>query len=208
MQELWIGLTEGQGAVLSTLITVVAAGLGFLIVWLLFNNRVVNLQKAIEETEHHVKGYSDRIDEMMKDFASNLKEFQSTTDESFKQVKNTVGDLQTVTLAAADPNASEENLRQREAIQQDWYVIRDHLEHLVSTDPDEAARLEYGKIDRRRGYPVLIEAMRDEILRGKRQQFLEAANIWNKYRTGRATPIREDVDRIDALRIELAPGER
>lgn len=210
----WAGLTEGQGAVLSSLITVSAATIGILLGWFLFNGRVLNLKDAIDRSEEMLNSYRADMDKTLQKLSADLQNFQRLTQESLSQVNLSVDDLQSVTRtpsanSSGHSSADEEAAQRREEIRQYWYPIRDHVEHLA-TDPalNEQLRNKYARMDRR-SYMTFIEVLtNDGVFGSAASLYSEAASLWQAFRAGRSTPSPTDVDEMRRFHQQLVPNAR
>ena len=206
MGNWWTGLTEGQGAVISAGVTVVAAGVGVIIGARFFNGRVLNLREAITHSEEMLQGYRADMDRTLEKLSADLKSFQSMTQASLKGVEGTVEDLQANRATAEMSVAGEEDqlaAARREEIRKDWYPIRDHVERLATaTDLEEVLRSKYARMDRRRYLEFIDSLMNDGVFGAKASLYVEAATLWQSFR-GRGTPELEDIRRMRELRTEL-----
>lgn len=208
MDFFWANITEGQGAVLSSIITVAAAGLGIIVGYLLFNGRVLNLKDAIERSEEMLTAYRADMDSTLEKLSADLLNFQRMTQESLNQVSLSVDDLQSAqpaaVIAGSAANDEQEAASRREELRQAWYPIRDQIEHLA-TDPalNQTLRNKYAHMDRR-AYMSFIDAMiGDGVFGSLDQQYREAASLWQGFRSGRSTPSPADVDLMKSLNAQL-----
>ena len=77
-----------------------------------------------------------------------------------------------------------------------WGRIRDRLQAIALADTDRRARTRYARIDKRR-YPDLVAALDyDKKLGADASFFREAADLWQKFRAGRAIPSTSEVQRM------------
>ena len=81
-----------------------------------------------------------------------------------------------------------------------WERIRDRLEAIAANSQiDGRTRAKYGRIDRRR-YSDLVNALHNDGEIGADVNFYrDAVELWQKFRTGRATPSEGEVQTMQDL---------
>jgi hypothetical protein len=89
-------------------------------------------------------------------------------------------------------------------MRESWKRIRDRLEEIAS-DPeiDGRIRAKYGRIDRRR-YEKLVSALQnDGKLDADTDSYRAAVELWQRFRPGRATPSKDQVQTMRKLAERL-----
>lgn len=213
MGNWWLSITEGQGTVISGVLTITAAVFGVILGGLVFGGKVKNLETALEATEKAIDGHLQRVLQRLtsyeEKFASleakltTLEEQFSATSESLGQLRGSVGDLQS--SASPEHNEAEEQGIEfsREKIRDDWNAIRDLLENKAA-DPniDGRTRAKYARIDRR-SYNDLIDALEWDENLDDAARYRQAVEIWHQYRNGRRAIDQAQASRLNQLRADL-----
>jgi hypothetical protein len=189
---MWAGMTEGQGAVLAAIITVLGAAIGVVIGAKLFSGRVAKLEDAVEHSEKCVEEYLQTISAKISD----LDLVIATISGGLQKLKSDIEE-------SADEGA---NSAQREGqaspdidVREFWRAVRDKIEDAASnSEIDGRTRAKYGRVDRR-SYYDLIEKMEWDGWLENAGLYREAYQIWLKYKNGKKSITRDDRARMQAL---------
>ncbi|MEZ5956623.1 MAG: hypothetical protein R3C27_05345 [Hyphomonadaceae bacterium] len=207
--EYWTNLSDAQASLLSTLIIVVAGGLGVLLSAALFGGRVKNLETALAQTEGKInevlQSSSKRVDEFNAQVAEKLgavdEQFSATLD-ALGQLRNSVASLQD----SADKNAD----TLRDQLSSHWYAIATSLEEIASNPKIHGkTRARYSKIPRRTLndlYNTL--ASEGHIPADKAADYRAALELWSWHRNGRPALSENDVEKMKELALRLVPNYR
>jgi hypothetical protein len=102
--------------------------------------------------------------------------------------------------SAAQQNAQDSTDNMRE----NWARIRERLEAIATaSNIDGRTRARYGRIDRRRIGDLVNALHNDERLGADTELYRKAIELWQRYRTGRATPSPNDVQTMRELAERL-----
>jgi hypothetical protein len=162
--------------------------------WWLYSGKVTDLKSAVEQSDKILKEHKDSVEVSLSD----LKVQFSTTIEALGQLRGELGDFQS---ASVEEPENKDQAFNRDQLRTDWIAIRDQLEQ-IAADPiiDGRRRARYARIDRRR-YLDLIEALADnDALNGNADSYKKAVAIWQKYKNGRRSPTKADVQTMSELR--------
>lgn len=209
MHHYWENLTDPQASVLSTLILIVAGGLGVLWSAMLFGGRVKNLETALSATEGKIAEVLRNSEAKVDTFNSQLAEKLSVVDEQFSatldalgQLRNSVASLQD----AADKNA--DTLRDQLAAH--WSAVATALEEIASNPNIHGkTRARYSKIPRRTLHELFNTLVNEQrVPQEKVAAFKEALELWSWHRNGKPTLTQSDVDKMKELAIRLSSSYR
>lgn len=192
----WSGLTEGQGAVIASLFTVVAAILGVFLGWRLFSGRVRDLQSALDASESSVKGHIAAVELALGGYERQIIEQLDSFAIQLSHIGASVANLPT----DAGPPAPAAQQDARNELRECWGLIQDRIEaHATNPQIDGRTRAKYSRIDRRK-YSELIEALAgDGVLAPNDHLYRQAVNLWLRFRNGRAVPTREELEAMRRL---------
>jgi hypothetical protein len=132
-----------------------------------------------------------------------FESFVKTTDEKLGQIRgeiieNTDEDTSKLPTPALDL---------RNELKTQWRAIRDDLERRAAdTDVDGRTRGRYWRMDRRVPLDLVNALANDRKLGNISESYRQAVDLWQRFRSGRAAPAREDVDRMTALRKAIVPN--
>lgn len=214
----WLtNLSQPQATLGAAALTFVGAIVAVLLGWLLFSAKVKDMRSAISATDEFVKKHQATVVQSLTDIEAKISGLAA----SAGQLRADVVDRQAASDGAVEAPLPQEGLGEAPApwaagqgersaehfppLASAWYAIRDHLEE-VAANPniDGRTAAKYQRIDRR-SYPDLIRSLaRDGNLQDA-QSFLEAAQLWSRYRTRRLAPNAADAARIAELAAALAP---
>lgn len=201
MNSFWTSVTHPQAVIIAGFFTVLAAIVG---VWLgswVFGGKVKDLKGAIDDAEKKLKGHLDEFEFATKAKFDSIRSGQETLEEEvsantevMSRVQASVAEIE----SAADNSEGSASLKDlRETLRQNWQSVRDRLEEIAS-DPniDGRVRAKYARIDRRR-YAVLVDSLAsDGRLKGQKNIYLEAINLWMKYKGRQREPLEADITRM------------
>ncbi|HUN39076.1 MAG TPA: hypothetical protein VMU81_02170 [Acetobacteraceae bacterium] len=209
--ETWANLTQAQGTVIGAVITMTAAVGGVILGWLLFSGRVKSLEEALKVSEasvqNHLQDSESRLQEHLRlrqaafdEYASVQKETLSSLMRQLTQVSGSVADIPTSASSPVSPNQQED----RDSLRADWTRIRDHLDTIADDAKiDGRTRAKYARVDRRQ-YGELVTAMdNDHNLDADAALYREAIDLWHKFRNGRSTPSKPEVQKMQELAEKL-----
>lgn len=201
---MWQDLSEGQGAVIASMITVVAALSGVILGWLLFSGRVRDFETALKASELKVQEHLKVMEGELTEYESKLNEQLSSLSLQLGQLSGSVADLPLSSPARIEPaqqNAQDE-------MRENWERIRDRLEAIAANPQiDGRRRAKYGRIDRRR-YGDLVNALHNDGALGADANFYHnAIELWHRFRSGRATPSAAEVQTMRELAARLTLGK-
>lgn len=209
MHELWANLTDAQASLLSTLLIVLAGGVGVLFSAMLFGSRVKNLETALTATEGKISAVLDNSSKRVDEFNAQLSEKLGAVDEQFSatldalgQLRNSVASLQDATEKTSDTL--------RDQLSAHWGVVASALEEIASNPRIHGkTRARYSKISRRTLHELYNTLLADgHIPAEKAAEFKSALDLWSWHRNGRPTLTQQDVDRMKELAIRVAPNYR
>ena len=199
--QVWQNLTQGQGTVIAAIITVIAALGGVVLGWLLFSGRVRNLETALDASERKVQDHLQRVESSLQQYESRLNDQLSDFALQLSRLSGSVADIPTTSrgssIEPAQQNA-QDNMRES------WTRIRDLLEQIASKSQiDGRTRAWYNRIDRRR-YEDLVSALQNDGQLGENAaSYRDAVELWQRFRSGRATPSTDEVRRMGELAKRL-----
>lgn len=209
MLELWERLTEAQASLLSTVLIIVAGGLGVLLSAMLFGGRVKNLETALSATEEKINAVLANSSQKVDEFNTQLADKLSTVDEQFSATLDALGQLRN-SVASLQDSADKNADTLRDQLSAHWNAIASALEEIAS-DPKihGKTRARYSKIPRRTLHS-LFDTLRGDghIPSDKIGEFKSALDLWSWHRNGRPTLTQQDVDKMKELAIRLAPNYR
>lgn len=204
MWEAWSNVTEGQGIIISSIITVVAALLGLVLGFLFYSSQVRDLQSALDETKRIFMRDIENLSNNVKESLAVIEASFASNAEALGQLRGSVDEVQRASedtrAAQVAPTAVEPIQRLRD----DWRSIRDEIER-IAADPqiDGRTRAKYGRIDRR-NYRDLIDALKaDNRLGSVSASIIGALDIWQRYRVGKTVPTQDDLDRMQTYRSTI-----
>lgn len=208
--QFWSSVTEPQAAIVSALLTILAAVLGVLLGAALFGNRVKTLGDALNASDKLLRSHKEVVEAQLTEMRLKLLGFDAafaTTSESLGQLRGSIGDLQSTSVAVVDADPADD--ASREQLRSDWEAIRDQLERLAANPQiDGRTRARYARIDRRR-YGDLVNSLADDDRLGTHAgDYRAAIALWHQYRNGRRKPVVGDVRRMQELRQALAPDQQ
>lgn len=209
MPDIWGALTDAQASVLSTLILVVAGGLGVLFSALMFGARVRNLETALSATEARIDATLSRSSEKVDGFNKQLDEKLGAVDEQFSATLDVLGQLRT-SIASMQDTVDESASSQREQLKKHWYAIADKVEEIASSPNIHGKiRARYSKIPRHTLHP-LLKTLIDEgrLSESQKADLNDALELWTWHRNGKPTLSQADVDRMREYAGRLIPGYR
>ncbi|HEX3887475.1 MAG TPA: hypothetical protein VHW05_08255 [Phenylobacterium sp.] len=198
LSKSWQTLSEGQGSVVSALITVVAAIVGVFLGWLLFSGRVKNLETALQASEESIQKHLHAVEHALTAHGATINDQLLGFSQQLVNIGSAVADIPT----SPPEHIAPEEQRAQDTLRDDWIRIRDRLEAIAS-DPqvDGRTRAKYARLDRRR-YIDLVNALEQD---GKDVAgFRSAVELWQRFRTGRAIPAPADIARMRELADRLA----
>lgn len=200
MLEVWNNLSDGQGAVLAALLTIVAALVGVIFGSILFGGKVRSLETALQKTEDNVIKFRESVENQMAD-----------VEPQIGAVLAIVRDLQNATEELSSeqeaPATAEHAAPTRENLKAVWHQIRDKIEETASSPLiGGRTRAKYGRIPRY-SYEELIRSIsRDGYLGTYEAALLEANSIWQNYQRRPENPPQNVFDRLQELRDQIAPA--
>lgn len=217
MLEMWTGLTDAQATILAAIITIVGAGLGVVLGWLLLSGKVNDLEGALdrskERLEQHEQAVSEKLDVINDQIGAILG--------GLGQVRGGVEDIQAGASPSAEPPPAPleepvaaaaahalalEDADMRDALKRDWMAIRDRIEAIAASHPDGRTRAKYGRFYRRTYEPLIESLEADGMFDGQAGMFLEANALWRRFQSGRAVPNELEAETMRELRRVLVPG--
>lgn len=203
MLSVWNGITEGQGAVLAALLTVVAAIVGVALGSRLFGGKVTDLRAALSEAQAALNEHETSVDEKLSAILEKVKLTEENILSTLDKINRFSATLNSDDLSDISPLKPEEKISPIESIKEDWSAIRESLEDIVS-DPeiDGRTRAKFARIDRRQ-YGYLIESYHDDFGLQNVTKYRRALQLWQKYRSGRTPPTESDVKEMRQLRTDL-----
>ena len=209
MQQYWINLTDAQAALLSTLVIVVAGGVGVLFRVAVFGKRVRSLESALEETERKIHATLRASATTVDTFNASVAEKLATVDEQFSATLDALGQLRNSVAGLQDAaDKSADSLRDQ--LSAHWNAIASGLEEIASDQTIHGkTRARYSRIPRRtlnELYDTLIEDGRIPAERAK--DFKSAIELWSWHRNGRPPLSQQDVDKMKELAIRLVSNYR
>ncbi|MFN3463461.1 MAG: hypothetical protein ACK4X1_05225 [Terricaulis sp.] len=209
MLEYWTNLSEAQASLLSTLIIVIAGGIGVLLSAILFGGRVKDLETALAKTEGTINEVLQNSSRRVDEFNAQVTEKLGAVDEQFSatldalgQLRNSVASLQD----AADTNAG----TLRDQLSSHWYAVASSLEEIASNPRIHGkTRARYSKIPRR-SLNELFNTLLSEghIPQDKIADYRAALELWSWHRNGRPTLTEQDVEKMKELALRLVPNYR
>jgi septal ring factor EnvC (AmiA/AmiB activator) len=209
MLEYWTNLTDAQASLLSTGLIVVAGALGVLLSAMLFGGRVNNLETALAATEQKIGAVLEKSSKRVDDFNNQLTEKLGTVDEQFSATLDALGQLRNSVAGLQDAaDKSEDSLRDQ--LYAHWSAVASALEEIAS-DPKihGRTRARYSKIPRRTLNDLFGALLADEkVPEEKISDFKSALDLWSWHRNGKPELTQQDVDKMKALAIRLAPKYR
>jgi len=209
LENYWTSLTEAQASLLSTLVIVLAGGLGVLLSAVLFGGRVKNLEDALAKTEGELakvlQSSSDRVDA----FNAQLTEKLATVDEQFSATLDALGQLRNG-VASLQDEAEKNADSLRDQLSAHWYAIASSLEEIASNPKIHGrTRARYSKIPRRTLNELHGTLLAEgQIPADKASEFKSALDLWSWHRNGKPTLTQQEVDRMKEWAIRLAPNYR
>lgn len=206
MVEIWNSFNEPQAIILSSLLTILAAIVGVGLGGYVFGGKVQDLKGALQESKNSIDEHEASVELKLSGILSKIKEVEGqlvSTSIGIAQLRGSVGDLES---ASSSQEAPADQVGLREQIREDWTAIRDALERMVA-DPfiDGRTRAKYARIDRRQ-YGVLLESYHEDFGVPNVTQFRRAMAIWQKYKNGRLTPSKQDLEDMKKIRGLLSPS--
>ncbi|RST83465.1 hypothetical protein EJC49_22510 [Aquibium carbonis] len=204
MFDFWTNISEGQGAVVSSIFTIIAAALGVVLGSRLFGGKVTDLRKALRHAEEALNTHERSVDHKLREILDNIKFVEVNVVSSLEKISRVSGEI--VTSNLADENANPEQQQSNiERIRSDWRKLSESLEDIVSdVSIDGRTRAKYARIDRRQ-YGQLIESYHEDFGLPNVTKYRRALQIWHKYRNGRSVPTDIEVQEMSRLSAELAP---
>jgi len=216
--DLWQTLTAPQATIIASIIAVIGAIFGLLLGWWLLNGRVRDLKTAIDHAGTIIETHRANVDRTLRLVEEQISGLRSTVSEleskivtvgtllqpiveGVGKIQGSVSDLQSSNDQEVDVGGQP---NPQQTLREDWVSIRDKLEEMAN-DPavDGRTRAAYARIDRR-SYADLINAIsKGNGNKPEMAKFREAVALWHKYRTGRSTPPRDDVEKMKKIRAEL-----
>ena len=146
--------------------------------------------------ERHLEASEGRLQEHFKARQSAFEEFEAVLNEGLssllKQVLQT-GDLVADNIAAAPQGTAEPPQQDPQGntdrMLTSWTRIRDHLEAIADSPRiDGRTRAKYARIDRRTRGQLVAALDVDRNLDADPALYREAIELWNRFKTRRATP--------------------
>lgn len=206
MWDTWINLTDAQASLLSTLVIVVAGGLGVLLSAALFGGRVRNLEMALEKSEGVLKDALASSADQIAKFQTQVSEKLSVVDEQFSATLEALGQLRTGVTDLQQANESSGN-ELRNQLKAHWYAVQGALEELAS-DPKihGRTRARYLKIPRFTMEALLNALVEDKHMDDRLPHFREALNLWAWHRNGKPPLAATDVEKMREIAIRVAPN--
>jgi hypothetical protein len=196
----WQTLSEGQGAVLASVITLVAALAGIVLGRALFSGTIRSLETAISAAETKTRDHLGVVERALAEYEDKLNAQLSALALQLGQVSGSVADAPTSPPEPVGP--AEQNAK--DLVREYWAKIRDRLE-TIATNPtiDGRTRGKYGRIDRR-NYGDLVSSLdADGMLGDKGAKFRAAVELWHRFRPGRIVPSPDEVQKMRILSEEL-----
>jgi uncharacterized phage infection (PIP) family protein YhgE len=199
--QVWQNLSQGQGTVIAAMITVIAALGGVVLGWLLFSGRVRNLETALSTSESKVQDHLRKVESALKEYESTVNDQLSSLSQQLSQLSGSVADIPTASQGSSIEPAQQ---KAQDNMRENWARIRDRLEEIASSPKiDGRTRAKYNRIDRRR-YEDLVSALQsDEKLDADTTSYRDAVELWQRFRTGRATPTADEVQTMRELAKRL-----
>lgn len=189
---MWATITEGQGAVVAAIITVVGAGIGVIIGARVFSGRVAKLEDAVEQSERCVEGHLQNISEKIADLDLVIATISGGLQKLKSDIEDTADDCVRPTPQDISSGADVD-------VRDFWRAVRDKIEDAASnSEIDGRTRAKYGRVDRR-SYYDLIDKMEWDGWLENAGLYREAYQIWLKYKNGKKSVTRDDRARIQAL---------
>ncbi len=188
-------LTDAQASLLSTLIIVVAGGIGIVLGSWLYGNRVRDLKSALEESRGAVEGHHRALVEKLSIMDSQI----SATMEAMAQLRSGVSDLR--------DEADEQGNDLRKQLKRHWYAIRDEIQK-VAANPNihGRTRSRYAGFTNNQIDELLNALAADHNLDGRERDFREGSRLWTWHRNGRPQLTAEDVKAMRDIAMRSVPG--
>jgi hypothetical protein len=167
----------------------------------LFSGRVRNLETALATSESQVQAHLRNVENALKEYESKLNEQLASLSSQLVQVSSSVAEIPTSSPVVIEPAEQ----KAQDNIRENWARIRNRLEAIAADSKvDGRTRARYNRIDRRR-YGDLVNALDiDGALGADKTYYRNAAELWQKFRTGRVTPsaaqLREMQELADRLK--------
>ena len=195
--EVWNNLTDGQGAVVAAILTIVAAVIGVIFGSILFGGKVRSLETALNATEENVRKFRETVERQMSDVEPQI----ATVLALVRDLQNTAEE---VSIGRAAPQTMDAMAPTRDNLKAVWHEIRDKIEKTASSSQiGGRTRAKYGRFSRY-SYEDLIKSMsRDGYVAGYEGAMLEANSIWQDYQRRSDTPSPEDFHRLQKLRDQI-----
>ncbi len=173
--------------------------------------RMKTFDEAIRASENRVQEHLSVSESWLRDHfrvqAEAFEEFASAQNEFASQQAFRMGNLEADIIPVMPPDtvpAAQQDARSN--MRASWGRIRDRLQAIALADTDRRARTRYARIDKRR-YPDLVAALDyDKKLGADASFFREAADLWQKFRAGRAIPSTSEVQRMQEFADRVSPG--
>lgn len=203
MLQAWQGLTEGQGAVIAALLTMLAAIVGVVLGSLLFGRRVSDLRAAVEETEKSLLQHRDQVFGILKEIGDQivgLDQQVASTLPKFGALQNALDEQQEepTPKIGAKPVPTHR-------IKELWTAIKEDLEQRAADlEIDGRTRAAYARVDRRQ-YWALIQRLENDGVLGTREAacFNGALELWQRYKSGRTAPDDAAVSQMENFTKQL-----
>jgi uncharacterized phage infection (PIP) family protein YhgE len=201
--QVWQNLTEGQGTVVASMLTMLAAVTGVVLGSILFGKRVSDLRAAVDETEQTLQLHRDHVSTVLKEIGDRI----IGLDDQVASTLPKLGALQNALDERAEEaaNATGNALSPRERIKDLWASIKDDLEQRAADlDIDGRTRAAYARVDRRQ-YWALIERLESDGILGTKEAagFHKALELWQRFKTGRAIPQTSDALQMETVAKQL-----
>ncbi len=213
---------RGSGDLPRSVDTVLAAIVGVVLGWILFGGKVKTLTEAVAQTEavledhkanttrllgqvvEQVTSTLEATNTLRAQFADQAAIQDDIVKEDELEAEQEVPDLP----GFEDVQRPQENAQDfKERMVEAWDGIRAEIERPAS-DPqvDGRTRGKYGRVDRR-SYWKLIELFGEDgtVDPKKYNDLYSAYEIWMKHRSGRHTPVADDLAEIERIRRKVAP---
>jgi len=197
-------LTEPWAILISGMATLAAALIIALVGPWLLGKRFQTLDDAANEAKRAASNVQERIgvlDTQVAALEASLARVQnllSDLTDGLDRARRAREDLPPGAPPPVAPNGDWEQLRSH------WNDVREKVEALASEPgTDGRTRARYSRIDRR-NYRRLLEALAaDNQLGGRAAEYLEAFDIWARYRTNRAPIPQAELERLSFIRDQL-----
>lgn len=199
MLEVWNGLTDSQSSLLSTVVLVIAGGLGVLLGAALFGGRVRDLKSALDASNEAIQKHQAQTTQSLADMEEQL----SVTLSALTQLRSSVSDIRNDVEEGA--NNVPDQLRQQ--LKTHWYNIRDELQKRAgSLRIHGRTRARYASFTNNQ-IGTLLQAMKEDgnIEPADAAAFKQAHDIWTWHRNGKPELPEADVRRMRELAIALVP---